>query len=115
MPLDGEGAEKTRISPGSAEGGGQDSAPRWAFRENGPWELRIEELSWRSDLESIREGQRARVPQWLAQRRWPPEPPEANEGPIQEEKNHTDTINHRFPRKYGNIWEVGGKTRTQNI
>ncbi|CAK0891915.1 unnamed protein product [Prorocentrum cordatum] len=36
-------------------------------------------------------------------------------GHVQEGKKHTDTINRRFPRKYGKIWEVGGKTETQKI
>ncbi|CAK0820992.1 unnamed protein product [Prorocentrum cordatum] len=33
----------------------------------------------------------------------------------QEGKKHTDTINPRFPGKYGKIWELGGKTKTQKI
>eukprot|EP00959_Pyramimonas_sp_CCMP1952_P338921 7097716-Pyramimonas_sp.AAC.1 len=28
---------------------------------------------------------------------------------VQEEKEHTDTINPRFLRNYGKIWEVGGR------
>ncbi|CAK0903092.1 unnamed protein product [Prorocentrum cordatum] len=32
-----------------------------------------------------------------------------------EEKKHTGTMNLRFPRKHGKLWEVGGKTETQKI
>ncbi len=45
---------------------------QWAFRENGPWEFRLEDLEWNRGLEALREAQRAEVPQWVAAGRWPP-------------------------------------------
>lgn len=44
----------------------------WAFRENGPWEFRLEDLGWLSGLDGLRARQRREVPRWLAARRWPP-------------------------------------------
>ncbi|MDE0886500.1 MAG: AarF/UbiB family protein [Myxococcota bacterium] len=72
MPLDDEGAEKATISPGSPGSGVGGAESRWAFREDGPWEVRLEDLTWSGELGSIRAGQQARVPQWVAPRRWPP-------------------------------------------
>jgi ubiquinone biosynthesis protein len=52
-------------SPGEGPG-------RWAFRESGPWEFRLEDLVWYEGLEGVRQALRAEVPGWLKPRRWPP-------------------------------------------
>ena len=51
-----------------AEGAGA----QWAFRENGPWEFRPEDLVWRQEVKGLRAAQQAAVPQWVAPQRWPP-------------------------------------------
>eukprot|EP00959_Pyramimonas_sp_CCMP1952_P184352 3855011-Pyramimonas_sp.AAC.1 len=55
-------------------------------------------------------GEWARPPHRKGRRRGPRPPPST----LQEGKEHTDTIHRRFPRKHGEIWEVGAKTETQN-
>lgn len=60
--------QKTRNTDGSE----RPRATGWAFRENGPWEFRLEDLSWLPGLDSVRARLRGQVPQWLAPKRWPP-------------------------------------------
>lgn len=47
-------------------------ATRWAFREDGPWEFRPDDLEWDRDLDALRRAQRDEVPNWVAAGRWPP-------------------------------------------
>ncbi|MCS5637045.1 MAG: AarF/UbiB family protein [Myxococcota bacterium] len=70
----GLGAENSGkgLSTTGAEEPDQGQRVGWAFRENGPWAFRLEDLAWWSELESIREDQGAEVPKWLAPGRWPP-------------------------------------------
>eukprot|EP00959_Pyramimonas_sp_CCMP1952_P030142 632053-Pyramimonas_sp.AAC.1 len=35
--------------------------------------------------------------------------------PLFRREKHTDTVNRRFPRTYGKLWELGGKTKTKKI
>ncbi|HIG00172.1 MAG TPA: AarF/ABC1/UbiB kinase family protein [Myxococcales bacterium] len=71
MILETKSAEDASKSGGGA-GGGEAADTRWAFREDGPWVFRPEDLVWRSELEGLRAAQQADVPQWVAPRRWPP-------------------------------------------
>ena len=71
MGTESKSPEKSTIS-GTPPGAEAEAAERWAFREDGPWELRLEDLLWHRGLESLRAAQLAEVPSWVAARRWPP-------------------------------------------
>jgi ubiquinone biosynthesis protein len=57
---------------GGGAGVGEAADARWAFREDGPWVFRPEELVWCRELDGLRAAQQADVPQWITPRRWPP-------------------------------------------
>jgi ubiquinone biosynthesis protein len=61
--LDGAGVATT--------GRGEDLA-RWAFHENGPWQLRQSEIRWLKGLTQVRADAQAEVPRLVAPRTIPP-------------------------------------------
>jgi hypothetical protein len=44
----------------------------WAFSDAAPWEVEIERLTWRADIDTLRERTRTVVPQLVRPRALPP-------------------------------------------
>ncbi|MAI80894.1 MAG: ABC transporter [Deltaproteobacteria bacterium] len=49
-----------------------EDSERWAFRETGPWELKLESITWLEGLQDVRDRQKVEVPRLTVPQRWPP-------------------------------------------
>src|SRR5690606_7238258 len=61
-------------APGAAvyAPGAMEDTQRFAFREQGAWQVEPERMAWRRGVDALRRASQARVPEWVRARRLPP-------------------------------------------